>query len=173
MAKAKAAKSPLDIILKKWTGKPGNLIMILHAIQEQDGFVSWDVAKEVGRRIDVPVARIYEVLTFYNFFKLERPGDFIVSVCTGTACHLKQANRLLDEFRQQLGIDEGQTTDDNKFHLQTVRCLGCCGLAPVVTVNEQVHGKVQEGDPTRIVSKIGSTKGLAGDDSTTRRGGAN
>lgn len=158
-AKAKPKKSKLDITLAKWKSKRGNLIMILHEIQGQDGFVSWEVAKEVGRRMDVPVARIYEVLTFYNYFKLERPGDYVVSVCTGTACHLKGANRLLADFSQQLGIDEGQSTPDRRFHLQSVRCLGCCGLAPVVTVNERVFGKVQEGKTRSILEASGPVTG--------------
>ncbi len=154
MTAGKPTKSPLDVTLKKWATKPGNLIMILHELQDRDGFVSWEAAKEVGRRIDVPVARIYEVLTFYNYFKLERPGDYVISVCTGTACHLKQAQVILQEFAQLLGVVEGETTADQRFHLQSVRCLGCCGLAPVATVNERVCGKLQAGDAPRILAQI-------------------
>jgi NADH:ubiquinone oxidoreductase subunit E len=92
--------------------------------------------------MDVPLARIYEVLTFYNYFRLKSPGDKVVSVCLGTACYLKGAPALLEQASAELGIKPGETTANNEYHLQVVRCVGCCGLAPVVTVNGQVLAKV-------------------------------
>lgn len=149
-----APKSPLDITLRKWASKPGNLIMILHELQTQFGYVSWEVAKEVAKKIDVPVARIYEVLTFYNYFKLEKPGDHVISVCTGTACHLKKADAILEEFRQKLGIKEGESTPDKKFHLQTVRCVGCCGLSPVAMIDDKVYSRLKSGDASRVIAEF-------------------
>ncbi len=149
----KEPKSSLSVTLKKWSKARGNLIMVLHELQSHHGYVPRELALEVGKALDIPLARIYEVLTFYNYFKLESPGDYVVSVCTGTACHLKGAGKLVDELKEQLGIEEGQSTPDKKFHLQSVRCLGCCGLAPVVTVNEQVYGKVNDGECRNILEK--------------------
>ncbi len=129
----------LAIIVRRWSRRRGNLIMVLHDVQGHHGYVPWDVAKEVARVMHVPLARIFEVLTFYHYFKLRPPGRFITSVCQGTACHLKGGGEVYDAFRQALGVGEGQTTADGQFHLQTVRCLGCCGLAPVVMINGRVH----------------------------------
>ncbi len=150
---AKDPKNSLSVTLKKWSKARGNLIMVLHELQNHHGYVPRNMALEVGKALDIPLARIYEVLTFYNYFKLESPGKYVVSVCTGTACHLKGAGKLVEEFRAQLGIKEGETTGDGMFHLQSVRCLGCCGLAPVVTVNEQVYGKVGPDDCRNILQK--------------------
>jgi NADH-quinone oxidoreductase subunit E len=99
--------------------------------------------------VEVPLARIYEVLTFYNYFKLQSPGRAVVSVCTGTACHLKGAPDLLTAFQEDLGIPEGETTEDGDFHLQSVRCIGCCGLAPAIVINGKTYGKVQ---PSQVKS---------------------
>jgi NADH-quinone oxidoreductase subunit E len=149
----KDGKSSLSVTLKKWSKARGNLIMVLHELQNHHGYVPRPMALEVGKALDIPLARIYEVLTFYNYFKLESPGKYVISVCTGTACHLKGAGKLVEEFKGLLGIKEGETTSDKMFHLQSVRCLGCCGLAPVVTVNEQVYGKVNPGDCASILEK--------------------
>ncbi|MHB1413845.1 MAG: NADH-quinone oxidoreductase subunit NuoE family protein [Chloroflexota bacterium] len=159
MATANAPESVLDVVVRRWAPKPGNLIMILHDIQDHYGYVSWEMAKEVGRRIDVPVARIYEVLTFYNYFKIEPPGDHVISVCTGTACHLKRSETVLEEFSTRLGIKEGESTSDGKFHLQSVRCVGCCGLAPVTTVDAKVFGRLKPGDAQRIVAEYEPQEG--------------
>ena len=125
----KEDKTPLSVTLKKWSKTRGNLIMVLHELQNHHGYVPRQMALEVGKALDIPLARIYEVLTFYNYFKLESPGKHVVSVCTGTACHLKGARKIVDGFRKELGVDEGESTADRMFHLQSVRCLGCCGLA--------------------------------------------
>lgn len=149
--------SAIDIgrTVKKWSGKRGSLIMMLHDIQGQYGYVPRDVALKLAEEINVPLARIYEVLTFYNYFKTSLPGKAVVSVCTGTACHLKGAPELLDALSEELGIGDGETTEDGDFHLQSVRCVGCCGLAPVVVVNKKTYGKVK---PAEIRGIIGEWK---------------
>ena len=129
-------------IAKRWKSKRGSLIMALHALQDRYGYVPRDAAMSLGAQMDVPLARIYEVLTFYNYFRLEKPGDKVVSVCLGTACYLKGAPQLLEQASNALGIKPGETTKDNEYHLQVVRCVGCCGLAPVVTVNDHLLAKV-------------------------------
>ncbi len=143
----------IDTIANKWKGKKGNLIMVLHEIQNTYGYVPRDVAFELSRALDVPLTRIYEVITFYNYFKLEPPGKHIISVCMGTACYLKGNPIVLDELKHVLNIEESQTTKDGMFHLQIVRCLGCCGLAPVLMVDQKIYGKVKKSDITSILSE--------------------
>ena len=99
------------------------------------------------------MARIYEVLTFYNFFKLEAPGKAVISVCTGTACYLKGNDKVLERFKQELGVEEGESTPDKLFHLQSVRCVGCCGLAPVCVVNGKTYGRVTPDDVPVILDE--------------------
>ncbi len=142
-------------IVKRWSRKRGSLIMMLHAVQDQRGYVPREVALELAHEAGVPLARIYEVLTFYNYFKTSSPGKAVISVCTGTACHLKGAGDVLAAFAEELGIGDGETTADGNFHLQSVRCVGCCGLAPVVTVNARTHGKVKPAGVRGILGEWG------------------
>jgi NADH-quinone oxidoreductase subunit E len=134
-----------------WRNEEGNLIMILHAIQNQHGFVPREVAMELSRELGVKLARIYEVITFYHYFKLQPPARHNVIVCNGTACYLKGAPDLLNEARSRLGISEGQTTTDHAFHLDTVRCIGCCGMSPAVVVDGVTHGRVKTTDMTTLI----------------------
>ncbi|MFA5069578.1 MAG: NAD(P)H-dependent oxidoreductase subunit E [Candidatus Omnitrophota bacterium] len=142
----------ISCLTEKWKGKKGSLVMILHEIQNHYGYVPRGISFELSRMLNVPLARIYEVITFYNYFKLDPPGKYTISLCMGTACYLKGANDLLQEFKGILGISEGETTQDGLFHLQIVRCLGCCGLAPVVMINDKIHGKVKKEDVLNIIS---------------------
>jgi len=130
----------------RWSGEEGNLIMILHAIQNQYGYVPREVAMELSRELGVRLARIYEVITFYHYFKLQPPGKHNVTVCNGTACYLKGAAGLLAELRTQLGVGEGQTTPDREFHVDVVRCIGCCGMSPAVVCDGKTHGRVKPAD---------------------------
>lgn len=125
--------------------------MALHEIQEVKGYVPWEDAAELAKGMGVPLARIYEVLTFYNFFKLEAPGKAVISVCTGTACYLKGNDKIIKEFEKQLGIREGESDAEGNFHLQSVRCVGCCGLAPVTVVNNKTYGRITLEDVKGIV----------------------
>jgi len=140
-------------IVDQWRGREGNLIMILHQIQNRYGYVPREVALEVSKQLDVPLARIYEVITFYHYFKLKKPGKHTVSVCMGTACYLNGAPDLLGELEHLLGVNAGETTRDGMFHVQIVRCLGCCGLAPVITVGEKVYSAVKKKDVANILSE--------------------
>jgi NADH-quinone oxidoreductase subunit E len=155
-----ADKSSTDVknLVEKWKDKKGNLIMILHELQNHYGYVPRELSLQLSRMLDVPLARIYEVLTFYNFFKLEPPGKHRISVCMGTACYLKGASHILEEVKNILNVKEGQTTEDGVFSLDVVRCLGCCGLAPVVMIDEKVYGKVKKSEITEIISKYGNGK---------------
>ena len=127
--------------------------MALHELQNQKGYVPRDAAMDISNVLGIPLAQIYEVLTFYNYFKLEAPGRAVVSVCTGTACHLKGAPELVKEFVKELGIAVGESRADGTFHLQCVRCVGCCGLAPVVVVNDKTYGKMKPSEVKRIITE--------------------
>jgi len=139
----------------RWRNEEGNLIMILHAIQNQHGYVPREVAMELSRELGVKLARIYEVITFYHYFKLQPPGAHTITVCNGTACYLKGSADLLGELRSQLGIAEGQTTPDRQFHLDVVRCIGCCGMAPAMVVDGKTCGHVK---PSEIAGHIAAIK---------------
>jgi NADH-quinone oxidoreductase subunit E len=140
-------------VVERWKDKEGNLIMILHDIQDRYGYVPREASLEISRQLDQPLARIYEVLTFYNYFKLTPPGKFNISVCLGTACYLKGAPSLIDEVKHILHVEEGKSTADGQFHLQIVRCLGCCGLAPVITVEHKVYSAVKRSEVSGIIAE--------------------
>lgn len=156
----------IDEIVQPWEGREGNLIMVLHRIQNKFSYVPREISFEVAKRLKVPLARIYEVITFYNYFKLEAPGKHVVSVCLGTACYLKGAKSLVAKLGGELGVEPGQTTPDKNFHLQVVRCLGCCGLAPVMTVGHKVHPRLTPEQVPGILAEH------AGQDAVASKGGA-
>jgi NADH-quinone oxidoreductase subunit E len=141
----------LEKLVETWKGKKGTLIMILHEIQNQYGYIPEDVSIKLANLLDIPLARIYEVITFYHYFKLNPPGKYKISVCMGTACYLKGAPNLIDELKELLNIEEGETTKDGLFQLESVRCLGCCGLAPVMTINDKVYGNLKKDDLHDII----------------------
>lgn len=133
---------PIKDLVRKWEGIEGNLVMILHEIQNTYGYVPRQVSFELQELLGVPLARIYEVITFYNYFKLEAPGKHRIMVCMGTACYLKGGEDILNELKSILHIEPGQTTQDRMFTLEPVRCIGCCGLAPVIMIDDRVYGKL-------------------------------
>ena len=143
----------LKAFIEEWKDKPGNLIMVLHKVQQTYGYIPRDIAIETSRLLDVPLAKIYGVVTFYNFFKLQKAGKYLVQVCLGTACYLRGGDDLIKEFEKQLGVGVNATTDDGMFSVEAVRCLGCCGLAPVAVVNGEVHGKLETKDVAGIIEK--------------------
>ena len=137
----------------EWRDKPGNLIMILHKMQEIYGFIPRAEALELARVMDIPLAKIYGVITFYHFFKLKKPGKNKIQVCMGTACYLKGGQDLIDEIENLIGVGVNQTSEDEIFSMEAVRCVGCCGLAPVVTINNEVYGKLKKADLPEILAK--------------------
>lgn len=139
--------------IEEWKTKPGNLIMVLHKVQQTYGYIPRDVAIETSKLLDVPLAKIYGVVTFYNFFKLQKAGKYIIQVCLGTACYLRGGDDVIKEFEKQLGIGVNGTTEDGLFSVEAVRCIGCCGLAPAAVVNGEVHGKLTTADVAGIIAK--------------------
>ena len=120
----------------------GPLMPIMQKAQELFGFLSLEIQSVIAEALDIPVSEVYGVATFYAQFSLEPKGENIISVCTGTACYVKGAQAVLDKVEAILGITAGQTTKDGLFTIQNTRCLGCCGLAPVMTINDHVYGRV-------------------------------
>jgi NADH-quinone oxidoreductase subunit E len=154
MATACEFSKELNTFIDEWKPKPGNLIMILHRVQEEQGFISREAATEVANRTGNPLARVYGTMSFYSFFKTVKPGKNRVSVCLGTACYLKGGQDLIDEARSILGLSGTEiTTADGEFSVEPVRCIGCCGLAPVLTVNGEVYGKLTRDQMDGIIAK--------------------
>jgi NADH:ubiquinone oxidoreductase subunit E len=154
MATACGFSTELNAFIDEWKTKPGNLIMILHRVQEEQTFISKEAAAEVAARTGNPLARVYGTMSFYSFFKTVKPGKNRISVCLGTACYLKGAQDLIEEARSLLGLAETDiTTSDGLFSVEPVRCIGCCGLAPVLSVNGEVYGKLTKDQVDGILNK--------------------
>lgn len=140
--------------IDEWKGKPGNLIMVLHRVQSEIGYISREAADEVSRLLDVPLSTIWGVVTFYHFFKLTKPGKYNIQVCLGTACYLKGGDMIVEELGKEIGLEVGGLTEDGRFSLEAVRCVGCCGLAPVMTISGEVFGKVSKNQISGILDKF-------------------
>ncbi|MBE6999156.1 MAG: NAD(P)H-dependent oxidoreductase subunit E [Ruminococcaceae bacterium] len=136
----------------KATGEQGILMPVMQKAQGLFGHLPLDIQVLIADKLDCPVTDVYGVATFYAQFSLTPKGDYIISVCTGTACYVKGAQAVLDEVIKELGINPGETTADGKFTIQDTRCLGCCGLAPVMTINEKVYGKLVPADIKGILA---------------------
>lgn len=144
----------LNAFVDEWKDKPGNLIMVLHRVQQEFGYISREAADEVSRRLGIPLAKIWGVVTFYHFFKLNKPGKYNIQVCLGTACYLKGGDIIIEELEKQKGLKVGGLTEDGKFSLEAVRCVGCCGLAPVMTIAGEVFGKVTKDQVAGVLDKF-------------------
>ncbi len=130
----------LDDFIKSLPSKDGALIEVLHRAQHIFGYLPKEVQTFVADKLNLPVSKIYGVVTFYSFFTTEPRGKNVINVCMGTACFVRGAGDVLKEFEKELSIKSGQTTEDMKFTLGSLRCVGACGLAPVLTINDKVYG---------------------------------
>jgi len=139
--------------------KRGALIQSLHKAQELFGYLPPKVQNFIAEKLGVSPAKVFGVVSFYSFFTMEPKGDFVVNVCMGTACYVRGADKILTEFEKLLGIKSGQTTPDGKFTLSSLRCVGACGLAPVVIVNDEVFGRLKAEDVKGIVDKFAKVSG--------------
>ena len=120
----------------------GELIMILHEAQSLLGYLPQEIQEVVAEQLEIPIAQVYGVVTFYSYFSMEPKGRFPISVCMGTACYVRGAEKILEELERQLEIKVGETTADGLFSLNCLRCIGACGLAPVVTIGDKVYGRL-------------------------------
>ncbi|AGB42163.1 NADH-quinone oxidoreductase, E subunit [Halobacteroides halobius DSM 5150] len=133
---------PLKKVLEGYEKKEKNLIPVLQDAQNEYGYLPEEVLKEIANQLDLSFSQVYGVTTFYSQFHLEPRGENIIRVCMGTACHVRGGGAVLDEIRDQLGVDDGETTDNLQFTLESVACIGACGLAPVIMVNDDTHGRM-------------------------------
>lgn len=131
----------MNSILEKYSKDKSNLIQILNEVQDNYGYIPKYSQISISEYLDIPLAEIYGVITFYARFTLKPKGKYNIAVCLGTACFVKGSEKVLDKAKEILKIDVGETTEDGKFSLEATRCIGACGLAPVFTVNEEVYGK--------------------------------
>ena len=134
-------KEVLNKLLEKYTQDKSNLIQILNEVQEKYGYIPKLAQEEISKYLDIPMAEVYGVITFYARFSLKPKGKYNIAVCLGTACFVKGSEKVLDRVKEVLKIDVGETTPDGLFSIEATRCVGACGLAPVFKVNEEVYGK--------------------------------
>ncbi|ACZ10433.1 NADH-quinone oxidoreductase subunit 2 [Sebaldella termitidis] len=143
----------LESYINSLDTKEEALITVLHKAQEIFGYLPKEVQEFIADKLNEPLARVYGVVSFYSFFTMIPKGDIAISVCLGTACFVRGAEKVLDEFQSRLGIKAGETSPDGKFSLDVLRCIGACGIAPVVLVNGKVYKKVEAGEVKNIVSE--------------------
>lgn len=139
-----------EIILKYWT-KPGSLIPVLEEVQETVGYLPKEILAIVANGLRLPYSEVYGVVTFYSFFTMAPRGRHTVRCCLGTACYVRGGKKNLEKLREILKVEPGETTRDRRFSLETVRCLGACGLAPVITVNEDTYRQVNPANIAKIL----------------------
>jgi len=140
-------------ICNSFDNKPGNLINVLHKVQGEFGYLPAEVQEVVAGNLNMSLAKVYGVVTFYSFFTMIPKGKHPISICTGTACYVRGAEKVLDEFKKVLGINVGESTADGKFSITCLRCVGACGLAPVVQVGEKTYGRIAPDDVKNILKE--------------------
>ncbi len=143
----------LQQVIDKYKGTKGALIPVLHEAQDIYGYLPLHVQKKISEKLNIPLSEIYGVVTFYTQFSLEPKGKYNIQVCLGTACYVKGAGAVLDKLKEKLGIDVGSCTEDGKFSLEACRCIGACGLAPVIMINDDVYGRLTPDDIEGIIDK--------------------
>lgn len=145
----------IDQIVEKYKGQEGALIPLLHKVQQSLGYLPEDVQAYIAEKLHIPLSEVYGVVSFYTLFNTEPKGKYKISVCLGTACYVKGAGQIVSEFEKELNVKVGGTTEDGLFTLEACRCLGACGLAPVMMINDKVHGRLVpgSGDVANIIAK--------------------
>ena len=143
----------LEKIAKKYKNVEGGIISALHEVQDTYGYISSTAQKYLSKELNVPMSEIYGIITFYSRFSLVPKGKYNIQVCMGTACYVKGSEKVLNRFKEKLGIKEGETTSDGKFSIESVRCIGACGLAPAIVINEEVYGKMDDKKVDELIEK--------------------
>jgi NADP-reducing hydrogenase subunit HndA len=157
MAKIKLSEKKLQElkeVCKSFNNEKGELINVLHKAQSLFGYLPAELQEVIARELNVSVAHVYGVVTFYSFFTMTPKGEHPISICLGTACYVRGAEKVLEEFKKELKIQVGETSGDGKFSLSCLRCVGACGLAPVVMVGEKVFGRVSPEGVKDIISEF-------------------
>ena len=143
----------LSLFIENHLGETDGLMPILHEAQDLFGYIPLEIQKFISEKTGISVARIHGVVTFYSQFSTDPKGEHVVGVCLGTACYVKGAQAILQKFKEDLGIEPDQTTSDGKYSLVATRCIGACGLAPVITIDDDVYGKVDPSQVSSILNK--------------------
>ena len=138
-------------IIAKYGAEPSQIIAMLQDLQAAKRYLPEEDLRQLAVALEIPLAKVYRVATFFKAFSLEPKGEHIINVCMGTACHVRGASRILDELERQLQIANGETTADQKFSLETVNCLGACALGPVVVVDQEYHGDMTPGQVDKLM----------------------
>ena len=146
-------KEKIREICAGFNNDPNELIAILHKAQNHFGFLPKEVQRAIGEAMNIPEAKIYGVVTFYSYFTMEPKGKHPISICMGTACYVQGAEKVLKEIENIIGIKNGQTSEDGKFSLNCLRCIGACGLAPVIMIGEKVYGNVKAEEVESIINE--------------------
>lgn len=149
----KEQEERLMAVIEKYKGQDGATIPVLHEAQEIYGYLPLEVQQMISEGLDVPLAEIYGIITFYTQFSLNPKGKYQIGVCLGTACYVKGSGDILEKVKSILGIDVGECTPDGRFSIDATRCIGACGLAPVLTVNDDVYGRLVPDDVEGIIKK--------------------
>ena len=146
----------VEAICDRYAGEPSPLMMILSTIQREYGYIPLEVQEIVSEKTGIPVAEIYGVVTFYSFFSLNPKGKYVIGICLGTACYVKNSQAVADKFSALLGVKPGETTEDGLFTIEAVRCMGACALAPAMQVNDKVYPKVTPNQVEGIIKEYRS-----------------
>ncbi len=144
----------LDSLIEKYKDKKGNLIPLLQGTQDIFGYIPIEAFEKISSEVGIELSDMYGVVTFYAQFRLNPVGKHIIKVCHGTACHVQNANAITDALKESLKINDGETTEDGMFTLESVACLGCCSLAPVMMIDNDTHGKLTGGQAVKIIKNI-------------------
>ena len=152
------ARQRLEEIIHSYASMKTPLMMILSQFQKEFGYVPLDVQQIISERLNIPVAEIYGIVTFYSLFSLEPKGKYVIGICLGTACYVKAAQPIADRLEEILGIKPGQTTPDGLFTIDILRCVGACALAPVMVINQEVIPFVKVGDVQKILDQYCRTE---------------
>lgn len=134
------------------------LIHVLHDVQEKFGYIPAQAISQISKRLKISESEIFGVLTFYKAFSLKPRGEHLITICVGTACHVRGAPMILDEFERKLGIKAGETSEDNQFTLETVNCVGACALGPIAIADGEYHGQLKTREVDKIIEKLMNTK---------------
>ncbi len=143
----------IDGIIKDNRNDPNYLVKILQEVQEVLGYMPVPGQRLIAKKLRIPTSKVYGIVSFYNFFRLSPPGKHTINVCMGTACYVRGAQGIVDEIKVQYGIEPGETTIDKRFSLGILRCLGCCAIAPVLTVDGKVYGRVKQKELQKLLEK--------------------
>jgi len=147
------AMGKISAVVEKYKGQDGCLIQVLHEAQDICGYLPLEVQKFIAKKLDLTLSTVSGVISFYSFFSTAPAAEHSIKVCMGTACYVRGGERIVEAIEKELGIKVGETTPDNKFSIQITRCLGACGLAPVIMIDEDVHQRVAPADVKNILAK--------------------